>query len=85
LPTGSACQRKVPFTAFSVLLLNDDAVKLNGCEFLPAVAVAVPVAGSVSVPRTVSAPFTSSVTAGVVVLMPIFAVDPLPACVMAEF
>jgi eukaryotic-like serine/threonine-protein kinase len=45
--------------------LNTDATSTSGCEFLPAVAVAAPVAGWVRAPRTVSAPFTSSVTAGV--------------------
>src|SRR5580704_3654938 len=29
-PTGSACQRKVSFTAFAVLLLKADAVKFMG-------------------------------------------------------
>ena len=42
------------------------------------VAVAVPVAGRLSVPRIVPEPLTSSVVAGVVVLMPIFAVVPVP-------
>ena len=50
----------------------------SGCEFLPAVTVAEPVAGKVNVPRTVSPPLISSMEVGVVVLMPILAEDPVP-------
>src|SRR6266853_2016340 len=70
LPTGSACQRKVSFTAAFVLLLNDEATRLRGCEFLPAVAFAVPVAGRPSAPRKMPLPVTSSVAAGAVLPMP---------------
>jgi hypothetical protein len=41
-------------------------------------AVAVPIAGKLSVPRIVLVPFTSKVVAGAVVLTPIFAVLPVP-------
>lgn len=61
-----------------MLLLYADAVRFSGCEFLPAVAVAVPVAGKVRMPRTVLPPFMSSVVVGVAVLMPILAVLPVP-------
>ena len=56
------------------MLLNAEAAKLNGCEFLP--AVAVPVAGRFKMPRTVLPPLISSVAAGVVVPMPILVVVP---------
>ena len=68
-----------------LLLLNDDAPRPIGCELLPAVAVATPPAGRPSVPRTVALPLTSSVLVGVVVLIPILAVVPLPVWLMAEF
>src|SRR5580658_4055278 len=70
LPTGSACQRKVSFTAFRVLLLNDEAVKFIGCEFFPAVEVAVPVVGRLSAPRKMPVPLTSSFAPGAVLPMP---------------
>jgi hypothetical protein len=38
-------------TAVLEVLLNADAARFSGCEFLPAVAVAAPVAGKLSVPR----------------------------------
>jgi hypothetical protein len=60
------------------VLLNAEAVRLKGWEFFPAVAVALPVEGRLNVPRMVPAPFTSNVVVGVVVLMPIRAVAPLP-------
>jgi hypothetical protein len=78
LPLGSACQRKFCDTAVPVVLLKADAVSVLGCEFFPPLAVAVPVAGKLRLPRTVALPFTSSVLAGVLVLMPIFAVLPDP-------
>jgi hypothetical protein len=78
LPTGSACHRKFWLTAVPVPLLKTDALKFNGWEFLPAVTVAVPVVGRVNAPRTVPAPLTSSVVAGLVVLIPILAVEPVP-------
>src|SRR6202034_3353314 len=84
LPAGSACQRNVWFTGALVVLLNDDATKFSGCEFLPAVAVAAAIAGSVTAPRIVAAPATSSVGAGVAVPMPSLAVAPVPVCVTAE-
>src|SRR5579864_9488532 len=74
-----------------MVLLNEDAAKFSGCELVPFVAVAGPVDGRVSVPvtevapRIVAPPFTSSVVAGVVVPMPIFAVVPAPVCEIAEF
>ena len=45
LPAGSACNWKVCGTAFAVPLLYAEATKRSGCEFLPAVELAVPVAG----------------------------------------
>ena len=82
--TGSACNWNFWATALAVPLLYTDAIIKSGCELYPLVEVAVPVAGRVSVPPTFSAPFTSRVTAGVVVPMPIFAVEPLPVCVIVE-
>ena len=61
-----------------MLLLKAEAARFSGCEFLPAVAVAVPFDGRLNVPRIVPPPFTSSVEAGVIVLIPIFAVFPVP-------
>jgi hypothetical protein len=78
LPVGSACHWNVDATAFFVLLLNAEADKSSGWESKPLLAVAVPVAGKLRVPRKVEAPLTSSVVAGVVVLIPILAVFPLP-------
>src|SRR5215471_15250481 len=78
LPVGSACRLKVWLTAWLMLLLKAEACKLAGCEFLPADDVAVPVAGRLRVPRTVPAPLTSSVEAGVVVFKPTLAVLPVP-------
>jgi hypothetical protein len=78
LPVGSACRLKVWFTAALLLLLNEEACRLAGCEFLPPVEAAVPVAGNCSVPRTVPAPLTSSVEAGVVVFKPTLAELPVP-------
>ena len=59
-------------------LLKLEAASFSGCEPNPLEAVADPVAGSDKIPRTVSAPFTSSVVAGVAVLIPTFAVAPDP-------
>ena len=53
------------------VLLKAEAARFSGWELAPLVAVAVPVAGKLSMPRIVPAPFTSSVVAGVIVLMPI--------------
>ena len=64
--------------------MNAEAMKSCGCEFLPALAVPVPIAGKVKMPRTVPAPFTSRVVAGAAVLIPILPVDPLPVCVRIE-
>ena len=50
-----------------------EAARFSGCELLPAVAVAVPVAGNESVPLTAAPPFTSRFVVGVLVLMPILA------------
>ena len=61
-----------------MVLLKADAARFSGCEFFPALAVAVPVAAKLNVPRTVVPPTTSRVVAGVVVLIPIFAVAPVP-------
>ena len=58
--------------------MKTDAVNAWGAEFLPADAVAAPVAGRLSVPRTVVAPLTSRVLVGVVVLTPVLAVAPVP-------
>lgn len=74
--TASACSWKVWLTA--AVLLYADATIVMGCEFLPAVAVATPVAGRLSVPRTVLPPLMSNVVAGVVVPMPTLAVAPVP-------
>ncbi len=52
-------------------LLNDEPCNENGCELNPLPAVAVPVLGNCSAPRAITPPFTSSVAAGVVVLIPI--------------
>lgn len=80
-PTGSAWNRKTWLTALLVPLLNAEAVQPMGCEVLPAVAVAVPVAGRLSKPRIVPPPFTSSLAAGVVVPMPTF----VPLSKICEF
>ncbi len=48
LLAGSACKRKFWGTAVAVPLLKTDAVQFEACEVLPAVAVAVPLAGNVS-------------------------------------
>src|SRR5580700_11421401 len=53
-----------------VLLLKDAASRSSGLDLAPAAAVAAAVAVMVRVLRTVAAPFTSSVVAGVVVPMP---------------
>ena len=83
-PDASACQRKFCATAAFVLLLKADAVSVVGCELVPAVLVAVPVAGKLKLPRTVAAPLTSNVVAGVAVLSPTFALEPLPVWVRLE-
>src|ERR1022692_2120009 len=70
LPAGSARQLNVWVTAVAVPLLNADAARFSGCEFFPPPAVAVPVAGSSSVPRTRADPATSSFAARVCVPMP---------------
>src|SRR5271168_3204142 len=64
--------------AFCVPLLNDDPCSKNGCELNPAPAVAVPVLGNCNGPREITLPFTSSVAAGVIVLMPTATVLPEP-------
>ncbi len=56
LPVASAFHWNVWFTAVLVPLLNDEATKFSACEFLPPVAVAVPVAGKLNVPRAVVVP-----------------------------
>src|SRR5450432_1040926 len=81
---GVACHWNVWFTGVLVALLNEDATKSSGCDTFPADAVAAPVAGNTSVPRIALPPWTSNAVVGAVVLMPIFAVAPLPVCVMAE-
>ncbi len=53
--TGSACNWNVCATAVEVPLLNTDATKLCGRDLKPARAVAVPVAGKLSVPPTLIA------------------------------
>ena len=68
-----------------LLLLKDEAARLAGCELLPPVDVATPVAGRLNFPRTVTPPLTSSVLAGVVVPIPILTVAPFPVWLMAEF
>ena len=78
LAVGSAIHWNSSFTADWLLLLNAEAERFSGCEFFPAVAVAVPFEGSVKVPRTVAPPLTSSVVEGVFVLMPTLAVVPDP-------
>lgn len=60
------------------MLLKAEAARFSGCEFLPAVAVALPVLGRLRVPRMVAPPLTSKVEAGVAVLIPIFAALPVP-------
>jgi hypothetical protein len=37
----------------ALLLLNTETASFKGCELFPGLAVAVPVAGKLSVPRTV--------------------------------
>src|SRR5580692_8044869 len=54
----------------SVILSKDAASRSTGLDSAPAVAVAAPCAIIVNAPRSVAAPFTSSVAAGVVVPMP---------------
>ena len=49
---GSACHWNVWFTAALVALLNEEPTKSRGRDALPAVAVATPVAGKISLPRT---------------------------------
>src|SRR5882724_7588782 len=71
LLAGTACQMKASFTAELVLLLKDDATRLRGCELLPALAVALPAAGSLNGPRTTTPPLTSSFAAGLVLPIPI--------------
>src|SRR5690242_14301500 len=78
LPVGSACHWNIWLTALLVPLLNDDASRLKGPELDPALAVAVPRLGNCTWPRTTALPFTSSVAAGVVLLIPILAVAPEP-------
>jgi len=85
LPEASAFHWKVWFTAEDVPLLNEDATKSCACEGLPPLEIAMPIAGAVRMPWMLTAPFTSSVATGVVVPMPIFAVDPLPVCDTVEF
>ena len=50
LPTGTVSTWNVCATAALVPLLNDEATKSRGSELVPAVAVAVPVAGRLSAP-----------------------------------
>src|ERR1043166_2932757 len=85
LPVGSAIQRKFCDTAALVPPLNEEAVCSDTCEFLPPVAVAVPVAGRLNVPRIVPLPFTSRVLIGVLVFTPIFAELPVPDWNRTEF
>ena len=84
LPTGSAIQRKFWPTGLPSELLKADASMLSGCEFRPPAAVAKPFHGKFKSPRTVAAPLTSMVEAGVVVPKPILPVEPEPVCVMIE-
>jgi hypothetical protein len=74
---GSAIHSKVWVAALPAVLLKAEANCAKGWEFLPAAAVAVPALGSSRVPRTMLLPATSSVVAGVGLLMPIFAVVPV--------
>jgi hypothetical protein len=60
------------------VLLYAEATRFKGSEWLPALAVEVPVAGKVVVPPSVVVPLMSSVDAGVVVLMPTIALAPVP-------
>ena len=76
LPAGSACHPKVWLMAEFVPLLNTEATSALPCEFAPLAAVAVAVADRLSVPRTVTLPFTSRAETGVVLLIPILAVPP---------
>ena len=64
--------------------MNADAFRSMGWEFLPAVAVAVPVDGRVNEPRRLVLPATSRAAAGVVVLIPILAVGDDPVWNTAE-
>jgi hypothetical protein len=84
LPAGSACQRKFCATGVPILLLNTEAVKFSACEFFPAVAPAVPVAGRLSKPRKMPVPLTSSVAPGEVLPMPSLGVVAVPDWTSAE-
>ena len=89
LPVGSACRLKVWFAAALVLLLNEEARRLAGCEFLPPVEAAVPVAGNCSVPFTFTVPRTSEMVEFprlvLLVQMGMKLVVPLPLTLSAAF
>ena len=63
LQASSYADLLAPIPNAAELLKADDS-KSNGCEFIPAVFVALPVAGNCSTPRKSPLPFTSSVAAG---------------------
>src|SRR5260221_6840719 len=85
LPAGSACHWKNWLTGAAVVLLNDEASIMKGSELNPALAVAAPWLGNSKAPRTRALPPTSSVVAGVVLLIPILAPVPDPDWKIAEF
>ena len=74
-----------PLTGAAVVLLNDEASIMKGSELNPALAVAAPWLGNSKAPRTRALPPTSSVVAGVVLLIPILAPVPDPDWKIAEF
>src|SRR5580658_1708716 len=78
LLAGSACHWNFSPTVVEFELLKAAAVKVCGCEFLPAEAVAAPRDIMFRAPCTFSVPLTSRVAAGEEVLMPTFAVAPVP-------
>src|ERR1700691_1590535 len=78
LLTGSACHWNFSPTVVEFELLKAAAVKVCGCEFLPAEAVAAPRDIMFRAPCTFSVPLTARVAAGEEVPMPTFAVAPVP-------
>ena len=70
LPSGSARKPNASVSDTPAVLLNEDAWNWNECDSYPLDAVAGCPGGSWNDPRKMELPFTSSVSAGVVVPMP---------------